>query len=774
MSDRFGKRRRHRNLKNGVSAIALVLLAGCGGGASGGGETLRSPGELTESPVSPPSIIDPPVEESAPTARQLRDELAASRTILAVGGDSALAAGATGEGSVVALIDTGVSDIDADDSLSDPTDFNDRLHSASASFAGGEQVAGGGRGRLSHGNRVASLIASARDGRGTVGIAPDVRLMALDADGSCGDLCFRADDSAAALRHAANNGADVVNMSFGGDQPVSFPLDALVAAANMDVIMVAAAGNNPGSMIYPAAHAGNSRLGGHLIAVGSVGADLSLSDFSATPDTPGQAEFFIVAPGEWVNAANATGAVTIESGTSFSAPLVSGAAAVLKARFPWLGGAEIVDLLLSSARDLGESGTDLVYGRGLLDLEAALRPSGALAIPTAGGGGGEWREASVLSLGPAFGDALSGSGVIASALAVDGLGRAYAAGLQQGMRPHNAGDFLESRLGTSDVLDPSGDSERGRAALMGGGLSWSATPNGRGTAFADWRDETAAGTTDGRFGWATGEAGEASRFSFGFNMPAASAWTAGADEDAGLFLTRSAMAQPAGDLAGDGEQIAFSGDHVDMVLHAGDARQGDGSSYMIGTRLRGDGGFAITHSLVAEQGAALGSDGGGAFAGLADSATTQLFGLSFERPAGAWSLRLDTTLGRSEIGGGGAHFGDWSTVWSTAFAASASRRDWLVEGDRFGMAFGQPLRVEEGSVHAELPTSQDADGSLGFTSTRLDATPSGRELRLEFAYDRPLGDNASIQPWLMLRHEPDHVADADDEALAGVRVRLDW
>ena len=68
------------------------------------------------------------------------------------------------------------------------------------------------------------------------------------------------------------------------------------------------------------------------------------------------------------------------TGTSMAAPHVSAAVAILKQEFPNLTGAQIVDLLLSSATDLGASGTDEVYGVGLLNLDAATQSSGVMSI----------------------------------------------------------------------------------------------------------------------------------------------------------------------------------------------------------------------------------------------------------------------------------------------------------------------------------------------------------------------------------------------------------
>src|SRR3546814_20546781 len=64
------------------------------------------------------------------------------------------------------------------------------------------------------------------------------------------------------------------------------------------------------------------------------------------------------------------------SGTSYSAPVISGAAALLASAFPNLTGAQIVELLLSTADDAGVSGRDAVFGHGILNIARAFQPQG--------------------------------------------------------------------------------------------------------------------------------------------------------------------------------------------------------------------------------------------------------------------------------------------------------------------------------------------------------------------------------------------------------------
>jgi hypothetical protein len=98
----------------------------------------------------------------------------------------------------------------------------------------------------------------------------------------------------------------------------------------------------------------------------------------------------------------------------------------------------------------------------------------------------------------------------------------------------------------------------------------------------------------------------------------------------------------------------------------------------------------------------------------------------------------------------------------------------LADGDRFGVLFGQPLRAHEAEARLSVPVSLGEGGETTFRSERIDATPTGRELDLQFTYARPLTPGLDLSSWLLLQHQPGHDADAKPAAAAGVRVELEF
>lgn len=158
-------------------------------------------------------------------------------------------------------------------------------------------------------------------------------------------------------------------------------VDSISNAAKNDSIFVWAAGNDSRlqSSALSAMPIVIPELKGHFINV--VAWDSStgrLADYSNACGIT--KDYCITAPGTDIN----TGKTTA-SGTSFAAPIVSSAIAVIKEAFPYMSANEVTELLLTTARDIGLPGVDEIYGHGMLDLERATRPVGAPLVPLENG-----------------------------------------------------------------------------------------------------------------------------------------------------------------------------------------------------------------------------------------------------------------------------------------------------------------------------------------------------------------------------------------------------
>lgn len=193
----------------------------------------------------------------------------------------------------------------------------------------------------SHGTHVAGTIAAEANGFGITGVAPDAKIMpvrVLDASGS-GSLSTVADG----IRYAAENGADVINLSLGGEFS-SRELNAAVQyAENRGAVVVMAAGNT-GRRI-PDAPARSARQQG--IAVGAVDRNRQMPRFSnQSGRTPLN---YVVAPGVDVVSTVPNNRYASYSGTSMATPYVSGAAALVLSANPSLAPTQVEAILTGTA-----------------------------------------------------------------------------------------------------------------------------------------------------------------------------------------------------------------------------------------------------------------------------------------------------------------------------------------------------------------------------------------------------------------------------------------
>lgn len=254
-------------------------------------------------------------------------------------------------GSVVAVVDTGV-------------DGGHPDLAGQLTVAGVDYVAGSGNGRTDphgHGTHVAGIVAAARgNGVGVAGLAPLAKVMpirVLDVNGS-----GWTSNIAKGIIYAADNGADVINLSLGGPADPSTQT-AVNYAMSKGVVVVAAAGNSratDNATNYPAAYPG-------VLAVAST----EPGDISSTFSNTGP-YVDIAAPGGSI-LSTVPGGYGYMSGTSMATPYVAATAALVA---DLTGGTLTTEQferrLVASARDLGAAGWDPEFGYGLVEPHQTL------------------------------------------------------------------------------------------------------------------------------------------------------------------------------------------------------------------------------------------------------------------------------------------------------------------------------------------------------------------------------------------------------------------
>ncbi len=190
-----------------------------------------------------------------------------------------------------------------------------------------------------HGTHVAGIIASTgANGVGGVGVAYNSKIMAVKAAQYSGTLTTA--DIAEGIYYAVDNGADVINMSFGGYGRSQVEEDAL-ALAYSQAVLVAAAGNDgrpndarcKGAPMYPGAYAWVLGVMARTESPNAKGDYLAgFSNWDCTPNNG--LEYELMAPGAAIWSTLPDGSYSAWSGTSMAAPVVAGMAALARTRWP--------------------------------------------------------------------------------------------------------------------------------------------------------------------------------------------------------------------------------------------------------------------------------------------------------------------------------------------------------------------------------------------------------------------------------------------------------
>lgn len=657
--------------------------------------------------------------------------------------------GATGNGVTVAVVDSGISSTQAD--------LQGRISAASIDVVAGRNtpyVADD-----SHGTLVSGVIASNFNGLGTIGVAYQSTILSIRADVSdCDDenteVCFSSSDLVRALDYAVDNGVKIINMSLGGEGRLGAAFEAaLLRAVNAGAVIVASSGNdgesNPG---WPARYAVDPRFAGSVIAVGSHNVQDVMSDFSNRAGVTQTA--YISAPGEDVlTGCNGTICYRV-NGTSFSAPHVAGALALLLDAFPNLSARQALAILIDTARDAGDAGPDIVYGRGLLDLQRAFAPVGASMTRLSDGTSIIAEQEPGSFIGGAFGDAFARQDALKTVL-FDAYERMFAVNLGSAYptapeRSYQAAPFEPSRTATQSMTIPGG----GRLNLI------ASLPQATPEPIAPRYDLT-------RQPWLGDEPRQEAMVAFEMGRLGFSAWQG-----------RGGAASPFESGAGDDFAALAQADHaVRGVVRLGSlafsAENGGGDRRMPLRQVEEDASTYTRASL-----AWRGHEGGLAFSvGQLDERLGPLGAFmpsssDFAMPAqttfyalgGDWRLSRWARL----IGEGGLASTDMDGRFLTMDRAAISSNwrigilgDCRALCDQLSFTVSQPLRVERGVFSAYLAdVPVDYFDPLTFSRRTFSATPSGRQIDFTLGARRRLADGSTLTVTGVASREPRHVANA--------------
>ena len=590
------------------------------------------------------------------------------------------------------------------------------------------------------------------------------------ADQGCPNNCtFDTDDVAQGIDAARQSGAKVINLSIGGGANSAIA-NAVKRAADAGIVIVVAAGNE-GTQPSGLAQQLASLAPSNVIIVGALGT--TNADGSVNYDLPGKwttpaagsLGSFLTAPG-WLNggtsATSATG-YDLFSGTSFSAPVVAGALALLAQAFPTLTAQQLVTLLYVTADDLGIAGADSTYGRGRLNIGRAFQPVGSLRManndqPLAPDQGAV--------LPAAAGDAAQQA--FLAAVILDGFNRAFEINLASSIRQAREASPLAQSMVTGN------QSVTTRAGPISVAMTV-ADPQIQGSAV----QQLALTSKERRAtrllaASAIAAIGNRGRMAMGFGVGSASL----RQQLSGTPASAALMMGPANDGVGFGTSdirstafahqtgrlsLAVSGESGEVSRRARVGGLPDYSllSVSVGYRaLHGD--ARMTVSRVTEAQTFL----GGSLPSLMGDAGSQTYfaDVDFSRTLGRfWTLSAAYRRGWTQSSAG--------QFTTSAFSADITKIGFLASRDQLAFRVSQPLRIEGGGLELLLPSSWNYSTKSSTSALRrLALSPSGRELRAELGYFTPIPGG-----WMSLnafgRRAPGHDNSAGADLGISVRIR---
>lgn len=678
-----------------------------------------------------------------------------------------------------------------------------------------------------HGHWVASIAAAKKNDFAMHGVAYDAEVIAVDFYSGVnmhterwnGVTYYVADP----YTYLYNNGARVISKSFGYDEE-DFIADPPASGGNdndgdgisgnehyinvdastfieLGGLVVAAAGNDgdPEPMVsnletlQDAVDANWYGTNGFFIIAGSVNSAGEISDFSDRAGSVGAprpigvgggtysvdpSQYYMVAPGEdvAVNWDGSSDGIGFGDGTSFAAPHISGAAALLFGRWPQLTAREVGAILLNSATDLGASGVDSVYGRGMLNIDAATEPLGSVSMVINSLNMSVGTQGSMMSLGAAFGDATPTA--LGEVMLLDSYNRDF----YMDMRQHVI--TTDPRLNLAGVMELGIEVDAGMWQI-GNGLEMGFTSR-RSDLSADMalalapsqqifaQDQIESwhlrGAFDANKRWAVGSGAALSDVMISFassqrpnNQFYVTGHRAFASMGGDSYYMASEMALDKDYHLGVGfKSTRLRGMHNNALELYRDTLP----SWEIEARLsksysKGTLSFAV--GALVEKDTVLGSRSSGGFK-LADETRTIKFDVFADyNVTQSLTLIAKAHVGRSEVDASDASlFAGLNDFITSSWSFELSGADILQSDDAFGFKVSQPLRVENAEITLQGASSFNYALKAPLYEVRdVSFSPSSREIAAEVAYKKSFG-NWTVEANLAERLNAGHIKGLHD------------
>lgn len=767
--------------KSTSTLVLAMMLSSCGGGAAPAPTTPDTP-----PPPPPPPVVLPSEFETA--------EYEIDWTLDAINASEAYAKGFTGEGAIVGFVDFNFL------FSSDEITWNAASRDVNLFYKGVyEDYLGVTATDFNHGHEAASIAAAKKNDYGMQGVAFDAEVLAVDFFSGVYVQEFDQDGVhyyySDPYSYLYDNGARVISKSIGydeedfiavppggvgggGEHYITAPPEIFIELGGL---VVAAAGNDgdPEPMVsnmealQGAINANWYDTSGFMIIAGAIDPDGEIAAFSDRAGSAGAprpielgggvysidpSQYYLLAPGQnlAVSDPDEVDGVSGRNGTSYAAPHISGAAALLFGMWPQLTAREVGAILLNSATDMGVPGVDAIYGHGLLNVDAATEPLGTVSMVIGGMsvavsvGSSISIGSSRISLGSAFGDA-SPTG-LSEVMLLDSYNRDFYVDLSHQVMAADARLNLGSRL-EMDIRSDGGMWQLGRGVQMGFTSRRSAVSDSVKLALSYDQQTTMKnqvqswhlrGSSSDKRSWAVGSGAALSdvmtSFASGkgptrqFYLTGHQAF--GPSTSNSYYVASDMLISKDLHLSFGFKRGSLKGyDNHPLALYHDDLPAWEMESRLSKNFEKGSLSFAL--GALVEKQAILGSRSGGGIKLASDTRTLKADIFAKYNLTSSLSLSAQGHIGRSEVNAAKTSlFAGVNDFISSSWSVELSGSDIFASGDAFGFKLSQPLRVE--NAHATIETAYFDYSTKAPVSivNEVSFSPTSREVAAEFGYKK--------------------------------------
>jgi len=490
-------------------------------------------------------------------------------------------------------------------------------------------------------------------------------------------------------------------------------------------------------------------------------------------------------------------------GTSWAAARIAGIAGAVLLQNPDLSAAEVVDVILQSAEDRGDVGTDSEYGRGvILSAEQVLNNViGPVVVPVTptdtGGGGGGGGGGAALLLGGAVAGALlllrKPANKLEKTLVLDSYGRTFQLDLGEQIQVSDGALNLDQFF---HALDQKSVNDAFVLPTLNTQVAFAATTENDQRFdiiehFAVPGDVVLDGESANISVALQSKLTEQLQLNAGYRVSPQQEFGASRNLNvdgefgAASFISGQSFSSVLSGFTSQAEtfslgytpkKLSRTSLRLGLVSANEDRRFGQDS---LSTLLEGrfqfndNAGLSMQFGQIEENGSLFGGAAGGIFG--VDTATTYAINVAGHIKASQHvSLVANYGVGRTHVDASDTSLlKDFSTLSSDWYSLGLIGNGVFRSRDQFGLAFSQPLKIRSGAVDYSIPTGRSVSGLLNFDTERVSLSETNAtERKLEAYYRTKLSDRLEVGGFFSYRHNPNHVSDRGDDALAMATIRF--